>query len=174
MIQSHWSHCPCWITFIALSRQFAFKFCLGHIWAPKPHTLKKIGVSIPVLCFHLLVLMDVQAALCSSTVLSVNIHKALVYTLNQKNGTPVWFYVSFKAQREKITMRSANFWKCSKQKIGTWEGIMNCVLPVRILHLISLLSLCHNTSKQVVFMYLLKIFCVCFLLADNACDIIYF
>ena len=66
MIQSH---CPSWINFIALSRQFAF------VWIIYGHPSHRIVVlRIPVLCFHLLVFVDVQAALCSSSVLCVNIH----------------------------------------------------------------------------------------------------
>ena len=44
------SHFPCWITLIALSRQFAF------LWIIYRHPSHRI----PVLCFHLLVLMDFQ------------------------------------------------------------------------------------------------------------------
>ena len=44
----------------------AFCLCLDHI-----HPSHRI----PLLCFHLLVFMDIQAALCSGAVLSVNIHK---------------------------------------------------------------------------------------------------
>ena len=50
---------------IALSRLFAFVWII--YWHPN-HI-------ISVLCFHLLVFMNAQAALCSSTVLSVNISK---------------------------------------------------------------------------------------------------
>ena len=50
--------------FHSLSRQFAFVRII--YWHPSHR--------IPVLCFHLLVFPDIQAAVCSATALSVNIH----------------------------------------------------------------------------------------------------
>ena len=60
--QSWYSQCPCWIAFIALSRQFA------SVWIVCGHPSHRR----PALCFHSLIFMNVQAALCSCGILSAS------------------------------------------------------------------------------------------------------
>ena len=71
-------HCPCCIAFIALSRLFAF------VWIVHRHPSHRILA----LCFHSLVFVDVQAAHCSSRILSgvvsADIHKYIQNMLNIK------------------------------------------------------------------------------------------
>ena len=78
------------------------------------------------------------------------VRKALVYKRNQKNRRKLDCMHPLMQNQKKSRWEARKFWKCAKRtnlnsgpirfELCVREGIMNCVLPVRILHSIFFLS----------------------------------